>query len=139
MRIAQVPLALLIAVAALALAACGGGDDKSTPTPTEEGDNATATSETVVVSAKDNAFDLEEIVVEAGADVTIDFTNEEVPPHNISVYDSPAAEAEIFVGDTAIGPDETITYEFIAPEEAGTYFFRCDVHPVAMTGDFVVR
>lgn len=144
MRLARVPLVLVVALTGLALLACGGGDsnDSSTPTPTRGDDNdseATPSSETIVVSARDNAFDTDRIVVEAGAEVTIQFTNEEVAPHNISVYESRSAEAEIFVGNTVSGPDKTITYEFIAPEEPGVYFFRCDVHPVAQVGDFVVR
>jgi plastocyanin len=32
-----------------------------------------------------------------------------------------------------------MTYEFDAPEEPGAYFFRCDVHPTAMTGTFRVE
>jgi plastocyanin len=32
----------------------------------------------------------------------------------------------------------TTTYTFEAPDP-GEYFFRCDVHPVDMTGTFVVR
>ncbi|MDQ4076493.1 MAG: hypothetical protein M3220_09635 [Chloroflexota bacterium] len=37
------------------------------------------------------------------------------------------------------GPEETITYEFDAPSEPGTYYFQCDVHPTTMTGDFIVE
>ena len=28
--------------------------------------------------------------------------------------------------------------EFLAPERPGTFFFRCDLHPKTMTGEFVV-
>ena len=41
-------------------------------------------------------------------------------------------------GDTITGP-ATTTYTFTAPDEAGTYYFRCDVHPEQMNGDFVVQ
>jgi plastocyanin len=59
--------------------------------------------------------------------------------HNFALYESKAAETEIFVGEIINGPDETITYEFEAPSEPGTYFFRCDVHPLTMTGRFIVE
>jgi N-methylhydantoinase B len=29
-------------------------------------------------------------------------------------------------------------YRFTAPSVPGTYFFRCDFHPVTMSGTFVV-
>jgi len=32
----------------------------------------------------------------------------------------------------------TTTYTFTAPSTPGTYFFRCDVHPETMTGQFIV-
>lgn len=43
----------------------------------------------------------------------------------------------IFQGQVVIGP-ALITYSFDAPIDTGTYFFRCDVHPKVMTGDFYV-
>lgn len=33
----------------------------------------------------------------------------------------------------------TTTYTFTAPSTPGTYFFRCDVHPTVMTGQFIVQ
>lgn len=31
------------------------------------------------------------------------------------------------------------SFTFSAPDQDSTYFFRCDIHPKAMTGAFVVR
>jgi plastocyanin len=42
------------------------------------------------------------------------------------------------VGDVITGPKK-ITYTFDAPEKPGTYFFRCDIHPTTMTGQFIVE
>ena len=94
---------------------------------------------TVDIAADNMAFDTDTITVPAGAEVTIVFDNQDDGiPHNVAVYTDSSAAEEIFVGETITGP-ETITYTFTAPEEPGTYFFRCDVHPEAMTGDFVVE
>ncbi len=94
-------------------------------------------SVTIQLSATHTAFDTNTITVPAGADVTVEFTNNDTIYHNFAVYDSPAATTAIFVGDTIQGP-AMITYHFTAPETPGSYFFRCDVHPKTMTGTFVV-
>jgi plastocyanin len=65
------------------------------------------------------------------------FTNKDRVPHNVAFYETKAATKEIFVGEVFSGP-KTISYHFTAPSTPGTYFFRCDVHPTTMTGDFVV-
>jgi len=77
--------------------------------------------------------------VPAGANVTVNFDNmDDGIPHNVAVYTNASAAEEIFVGETITGPAQT-TYTFTAPDEPGTYFFRCDVHPQQMTGDFIVE
>jgi len=83
------------------------------------------------------AFDKATITVPAGADVTVVFNNKDRVPHNVAVYETKAAAKAIFVGEVFTGP-KTINYRFTAPSIPGTYFFRCDVHPATMTGDFVV-
>ena len=57
-------------------------------------------------------------------------------PHNVSIYTDPTAAQALFTGELLTGPGK-ITYTVDALE-AGTYFFRCDVHPTTMTGTFVV-
>lgn len=93
---------------------------------------------TVNVVASNFEFDTDTITVPAGADVTIQFRNEDLGiPHNVAVYDSSARTEQIFVGEIITGPAE-ITYTFTAPSEPGTYYFQCDVHP-SMNGDFIVE
>jgi alcohol dehydrogenase (cytochrome c) len=92
---------------------------------------------TVNLSARNIAFDKSTITVPAGANVTMNFDNQESVPHNFALYDNSQAENVIFKGEVITGP-KTIVYTFDAPEEPGTYFFRCDIHPTTMTGQFIV-
>ncbi len=94
---------------------------------------------TIALSAQNIKFDKSTITVPAGANVTVDFNNEDQGiPHNFAVYTNASATDKIFSGKIITGP-ATATYTFTAPDKAGTYFFRCDVHPQRMTGDFVVQ
>ena len=119
---------------------------EATPTATTEttetaAGTAAASSEAVTVdlSAKNIAFNTSTITVPAGAEVTVNFDNEDTGvPHNFAVYTDSSASQSIFKGDTITGP-ATTTYTFTAPSDSGTYYFQCDVHPQQMTGDFVVQ
>ena len=94
---------------------------------------------TIDLIAKNIAYNTSTITVPAGANVTVNFHNEDQNvPHNFAVYDTSAAKKVIFKGDIITGPSET-TYHFTAPDTPGTYFFRCDVHPTIMTGQFIVK
>ncbi|MDI6876320.1 MAG: cupredoxin domain-containing protein [Methanomicrobiales archaeon] len=107
-----------------------------TPTPTE---TPAPGGVTVDLVAQNIAFNMDTITVPAGSVVTVNFQNQDSGiPHNLAVYETPAATTPIFVGQIITGVN-SITYTFTAPEEPGTYFFRCDVHPVQMTGSFVVE
>ncbi len=112
------------------------------PSPTEAagGETAEAGAEAQMqLTAENIAFDKDTITVPAGSHVVVEFTNNDSVPHNFAVYASESADEEIFVGERITGPNETVTYEFDAPSEPGDYFFRCDVHPQQMTGQFVVE
>ncbi len=88
--------------------------------------------------AKDMNFDKDKVTVIAGSKVYINFVNLDTGvPHNFAVYTGPEAENPIFQGQVVIGPAR-IVYAFDAPVDTGIYFFRCDVHPKVMTGDFYV-
>jgi heme/copper-type cytochrome/quinol oxidase subunit 2 len=111
----------------------------STPPPPPPG-----THVMINLIAKNIAFDKSTITVSAGAEVMIDFDNQDAGiPHNFAVYQSGSkasgtASGLIFAGQIITGPNK-ITYTFTAPTTPGNYFFRCDVHPTIMTGTFVVQ
>lgn len=92
---------------------------------------------TINLSTQNIAFDTKTITVPAGANVTVVFNNKDAMPHNLAVYTNSSASTVIFRGDTITGP-KIINYTFTAPATPGTYFFRCDVHPANMVGDFIV-
>jgi hypothetical protein len=96
--------------------------------------------ETVELAAQGVAFDKRELRVSSGGNVRIRFTNNDAGvQHNVAVYQSSTnftAVAPGAVGATFEGPgvDEVV----FAKPSAGSYFFRCDVHPTTMTGNFIV-
>jgi plastocyanin len=109
---------------------------KATPSPTP---SPSTGGNTITVTAAGMAFDTSTITVSAGAHVTITFINNDSGiPHNIAFYTSSSATTVIYKGKTTTGV-ATITYTFDAPTTPGTYFFRCDVHPNTMTGEFIVK
>jgi len=135
------------ASAMIALRPEGAANVTPTPTPEENVTPAPAATPaapeqaTIDLVAETIAFDTDSITVPACAQVTISFENRDIGIlHNFAVYETSAAQNAIFVGEIIAGPQNiTYTYTFTAPEQPGTYFFRCDVHPTAMTGDFVVE
>jgi plastocyanin len=113
-----------------------GCASKTTPTPAP---GTGAGGNTVTVTAASMAFDMSTITVSAGAHVTITFHNNDSGiPHNMAFYTSSAATTVIYQGARTTGVS-TVTYTFDAPATPGTYFFRCDVHPKIMTGQFIVK
>ncbi|MDP3878877.1 MAG: cupredoxin domain-containing protein [Dehalococcoidales bacterium] len=86
------------------------------------------------------AFDKNVLTVPAGSQVTLVFNNNEDPVifHNVAVYTTRAAGEPVMVGEFIPG-GASITYQFTAPSTPGTYYFRCDIHPLAMNGDFIVE
>jgi plastocyanin len=148
---------MVILTVAAALAGCGGGEDTgdgdgtgpgagtggadatespSTPSPTQE-DVAVGGGEPVDLKITiELNFTRRRLVVPPGAEVSMTMTNKDPVPHNFSVYVTEDAEQSIFVGERTLAG--TITYEFGAPVDPGTYYFQCDIHPV-MNGDFVVE
>lgn len=128
-------LTLIIFIALMvSLAACTSTNDNS-PTPTP-GPTETTPDITINISANNLAFSTNTIRVPSGADVQINFENKESVSHNVAVYQDESASQSIFIGEIISGP-RTISYRFTAPTTPGVYFFRCDVHPTTMTGDFI--
>lgn len=76
----------------------------------------------------DQRFLPDRIEARAGAALTVAFANEDDGvPHNVAIYTDDTAEESLFVGDLVEGPT-TVTYD-VPALEAGSYHFRCDVHP----------
>jgi plastocyanin len=102
----------------------------STPTPSAScAPNGTELS----ISAADLSFDKDCLAAPADTAFTIAFDNTSQVLHNVAILDGGTA---LFTGPTFTGPKIT-TYD-VPALPAGTYTFRCDVHPTQMTGTFVV-
>lgn len=90
------------------------------------------------LAARDLKFDKDTISVPAGSEVYINFDNrDEGRSYNFSVYTKADAQIPMFVGEAIAGPAQT-TYRFPAGKRPGTYYFRCDLYPLNMHGNFVV-
>jgi len=109
----------------------GGGADAG-------GGGATGGPVTLNVIAQNLAFNVRQITASSGVEVTIVFDNRDAVPHNIAFYTNRSATTTIFKGELVTGP-RTITERFTSPSSPGNYFFRCDVHPDTMTGNFTVQ
>jgi plastocyanin len=133
-------LAPVAAIAVIVLiSACGGSSTDSEPTFTFAGDRPSPRHDGPVIDvyASENVFNTDEIKADANEELSIIFVNNDAAPHNVAIYTNEDAEEEIYVGETFTGPGEVREYTFTAPGK-GTYFFRCDVHPTVMTGEFKV-
>ena len=123
----------LMALAAL-VAACSSstssGDDGNTG-----GGTIAVTDGVVELSAADLAFDANVIQATAGEAFTISFANNDTAPHNVAIYTEEGGE-EIVKGEVIDG-GATIEIE-VPAQEAGEYYFVCDVHP-EMNGALVVE
>lgn len=86
----------------------------------------------LAIAASGLAFDVSELVGPADEETTLEFDNQDANiPHNVSIVD---AGTPLFTGEIFNGPASKV-YELPAIP-AGTYEFRCDVHPT-MTGTYV--
>src|SRR5205085_9769264 len=91
----------------------------------------------VQVVAKGFAFTPTTLRAPAGRGFIITFANQDAGvPHNLSIYRDQSASDSLFKGAIVTGP-KAVTYR-MGSLAAGTYFFRCDVHPAQMKGTFVV-
>ena len=147
MRLRNPVIFLILMVLALSCTAgCTntGSSHTSSPNPAPAG--VARQTATIELTAAKMAFDKSTITVPAGASVVVNFHNREPSgssqvtgiSHNFAVYDSADAKTPIFSGAIITGGQDAV-YRFDAPTAAGTYFFRCDVHPALMTGKFIVQ
>jgi len=118
-----------------------GAKASPTGTPAPMATTAPAAQTVEIAAVPRIKFDKDTITVKAGSQVTLKFTNNDTGvPHNWSAYTDSTASTPIpgAKTDTCTGPcEKEIT--FTAPDQPGDYFFRCDIHPTAMTGTLVVQ
>ena len=117
--------AALITVAIVILAACSSGSSSRAAEPSID-PNA------LRISANDLVFSTDALSAPADEPFQIVFDNQEGAPHNVAIYRDSSASEEVFGEDPISGP-AVVVYE-VPALTAGTYFFRCDVHP-DMSGD----
>lgn len=85
---------------------------------------------TVTLRADDLMFDPDGLTVPAGALWQLVFENlERDIPHDIAIY---RGDVQLFRAPTTFGIS-TSTYKQ-APFAAGSYLFRCEIHPLTMIG-----
>jgi plastocyanin len=118
----------LIVLAVAVIAACTGAAGGAT-TPASIDPNA------LTISAKDLRFSTATLTAPAGEPFQIVFDNQEAAPHNVAIYRDASATDKVLVEEPFGGP-RSVTYS-VPALEAGTYFYRCDVHP-DMTGTLTV-
>lgn len=89
------------------------------------------------ISALNIAFNTSCLAAPADTPFTITFENKDPDiPHNVAIATSAAWTDVLFTGEVFNGVD-TVTYE-VPAIPAGTYAFRCDVHP-NMAGTFIAK
>jgi plastocyanin len=82
------------------------------------------------------AFQQTCLVAPADEPFTINFDNQDAgQQHNIAIFTDDTATDNVFRGDLITGVDQT-TYD-VPAQDAGSYYFHCDVHP-NMTGTLAV-
>ena len=128
-------IGIVIAVLGIGEGEAGGEGEAAAEQQAPVQSGPVASGDTMVAEGLE--FSSDEIRLQAGEDATIELDNRDTSQHNIAIYEDDSAAQDIFVGDAVTG--DSITYEFTAPEDPGTYFFRCDFHPTTMTGDVVVE
>ena len=122
---------LALATVALAAAACASTNAEDGGAQAGPVDPNAPT-----IVARDIAFTTPEVQVPAGKAFGLAFDNEDGAPHNVAIYTDASAGTSVFKGEI-FGGAATRVYA-VPALAAGSYFFRCDVHP-DMQGTIVAR
>lgn len=136
----QVRLSTLAAMvgATAGVAMIAGGIALAVVAGTEEGGEGPEPGAVVEVAAANLAFEPTTLSVPAGEPFTIAFANQDADvQHNVDIFDNQEfSGTALFEGELVTG---VVTIEYaVEPLEAGTYFFRCVVHPT-MTGELTAE
>jgi hypothetical protein len=111
------------------------------PAPSVSAPGASASPEcepegggTVEIAAMNIQFDKTCLAAPADQPFTLTFDNKEAVPHNVSIYEGPGPVKPLFQGEIFSGPSMKDYQVDAIP--AGVYYFQCDVHGAAMSGQF---
>lgn len=108
-----------------------------TPEPTGDATGGGGEVETITLTAKNLEFLETSLEAPAGSAFDIAFENQDSGTlHNVSIYTDESANESLYKGGFFSSGTQT---ENVPALEAGTYYFRCDVHPTTMHGDLTVR
>ena len=120
----RISLTFGLVALAVVLAACS----TTSAAPTEsDAPSAPAAGGTVTVTAKDLKFTAAQLTVPADEAFDLVFDNQDGAPHNVAIYTDSSASSKVSVGEIFGGPAQKT--QAVPALAAGTYFFRCDVHP----------
>jgi plastocyanin len=137
-----------VAVPAIGGVALGVPSPSASPPPTPASGpacapngNATDLQIAAPTGASASGFSTNCLAVIPDTAFTVAFDNQDAGvPHNWELFKDPAystrAGGAASPSDIITGPDQ-VSYDVDALQ-AGTYFFRCDVHPTTMTGQLLV-
>jgi len=127
------------AVLLTVLAACSSGAS-TTPLPSgapPPSNCAKVQDGVITLSAKDLKFSAPCLVANAGEAFTIHFTNDDTQPHNVAVWTDSSKSTSIVKGDIISTQGDSKDYQ-VPAQNAGQYYFDCEVHPEAMNGTLYV-
>lgn len=105
------------------------------PATDKPGPVASVPAGAVQVEAKNIAFTQQAVDAPAGKAFSLYFTNRDSAPHNISISASSDGSNPVFTGEIFANGQRVYQVPALS---AGTYHFRCDVHP-NMSGTLVVK
>jgi plastocyanin len=117
-------LTLVLALVALIAASCGGSAAPAPSFPTGS----------IIVTAKNRAFDTKELRVPADTAVTLVFVNEESDLHNIAIRTQSGFDGDLIFRFDPVSIKTVVLR--VDPIPKGSYFFLCEIHP-AMSGTVV--
>ena len=110
----------MVVVAACSAGASSGASGQSIP------------PDALRISADNLVFSMSSLSAPADEPFQIAFDNQESVPHNVAIYRDSSASDQLFGSDPFTGP-AIVVYD-VPALAAGSYFFRCDVHP-EMSGE----
>jgi plastocyanin len=116
----------LVALAAISLACSPAAAQTQPSGPVVDGPT---------VVAKDLKFGTASIELPAGKNVTVHLDNQDSAPHNLAIYGDSGFSQKVSIGEIVTSRKAD---QVVPALKAGTYFFRCDVHP-DMKGTITVK